>query len=417
MNQADPESKPVSSLDAELLDELALLESRSLLRRRRRVVGAQGPRLELDGKSVLCLSSNNYLGLANDTRVVEASISALLTDGASAASSPLISGHMAAHAELETLLADWVGSEAALVFGSGYHANIGTIAALMGPKDAIFSDALNHASLIDGCRLARATLRVYRHRDAAHLEELLIATPARRRLIVTDSIFSMDGDAAPLDEILEVAERRSAHVMIDEAHAMGVFGDEGAGLATALGLGSRLAVRMGTLGKGLGSYGAFVAGSRALIDVLVNRARAYVFSTALPPAVVAAATAAIGIARQERERRAQLWANARALHGTLAAAGLDVLPFSSPIVALILGGAEQALAVSARMLEDGVFSPAIRPPTVPEGTARIRLTPLATHSAEELTRAGQVIVAAVRATTPRGDGALATHRRGAGGHS
>ncbi len=386
----------VARLDAELRIELADLEARALLRRRRRVDGTQGPRIELDGRRVLCLSSNNYLGLADDPRLIEAAGAALLAQGASGASSPLISGHMAAHAELEELAAEWLGSEAAVVFGSGYHANIGTIGALTGPNDAVFSDVLNHASLIDGCRLSRATVRIFRHRDVDHLDELLRATPARRRLIVTDSIFSMDGDAAPLDEIVELAERNGAHVMIDEAHAVGVFGDDGSGLANALGLGARIAIRMGTLGKGLGSYGAFVAGSRALIDVLVNRARAYVFSTALPPAVVAAATAAIGIARAERERRARLWANARALHGALRAAGLRVEPLSSPIVPLILGSAERALAVSARMLEAGVFSPAIRPPTVPEGTARIRLTPLATHSSEEIATAARVIVEAAR---------------------
>ncbi len=390
------ESAKVERLDAELQAELADLEARSLLRRRRRVDGAQGPRIELDGRGVLCLSSNNYLGLADDPRLIEAAGAALRTQGASGASSPLISGHMAAHAELEDLAAAWLGTEAAIIFGSGYHANIGTIGALTGPNDAIFSDALNHASLIDGARLSRATVRIYRHRDVEHLDELLRATPARRRLIVTDSIFSMDGDAAPLDEIVELAEHHGAHVMIDEAHAVGVFGDDGSGLANSLGLGARIAIRMGTLGKGLGSYGAFVAGSRSLIDVLVNRARAYVFSTALPPAVVAAATAAIGIARAERERRARLWANARALHGALIAAGLRVEPLGSPIVPLILGSAGRALAVSARMLEAGVFSPAIRPPTVPEGTARIRLTPLATHTPEEIAAAARVIIAAAR---------------------
>jgi 8-amino-7-oxononanoate synthase len=375
--------------------DLDFLASCDLHRSRRIVLGRQGPEVEIDGRRVLCFASNDYLGLAGDDRLVRASIAALERAGAGAAASPLISGHMEPHDQLERELAEWMGSEAAILFGSGYHANIGTIAALVGPEDEIFSDALNHASLIDGCRLARARVSIYPHRDTRALGRALEASRARRRLVVTDSVFSMDGDVAPLAEIVALAERARAWVMVDEAHATGVFGPEGAGLAAALGLGERITVRMGTLGKALGGYGAFVAGSRALIDWLVNRARAYVYSTALPPAVVGAVRAAVVIARTEETRRERLWQNARRLHAGLAAAGCEPAPLESPIVPLVLGGSRTALEVARRTLAAGVLAPAIRPPTVPEGTARLRLTPIATHRAEQIDRAVDVLAGAV----------------------
>ncbi len=374
-----------------LADDLIDLEARDLLRVRRLVGGLQGPEVELDGRQVLCFASNNYLGLAADPEVIEASMAALRDGGASAGASPLISGHMAAHDVLEREIADWLGCEAALVFGSGYHANIGAIAALAGHDDAVFSDSLNHASLIDGCRLARATVRIYDHRDLDDLEEKLHATPARRRLIVSDSVFSMDGDIAPLEGLVELAARHDAWLMFDEAHAMGIFGDDGGGLVAARGLNHGVHVRMGTLGKALGSYGAFVAGSRVLIELLVNRARSYVFSTGLPPAVIGAALAAVRIARQSSDRRDQLWRNARRLHGGLSASGLRLGPLDSTIVPVILGESKTALGVAHRALAEGLWAPAIRPPTVPPGTARLRLTPIATHDDEQIDRAVRIL--------------------------
>jgi len=377
-----------------LAEDLSSLDRRDLLRIRRLVGGLQGPEVDLDGQRVLCFASNNYLGLASDARVIEASARALREGGAGAGASPLISGHMEAHDGLEREIADWLGCEAALVFGSGYHANIGVIAALAEQGDAVFSDSLNHASLIDGCRLSRATVRIYEHRNLADLEEKICATPARRRLIVSDSVFSMDGDTAPLEDLVDLAGRHDAWLMLDEAHAMGVFGDDGAGLAAARGVGARVQIRMGTLGKALGSYGAFVAGSRALIELLVNRARSYVFSTALPPAVVGAARAALRIAREEPARRERLWRNARRLHAGLKAGGLLVEPLESTIVPVILGEPRIALGVAHRALGGGVWGPAIRPPTVPPGTARLRLTPIATHHAAQIDRAVDVLVRA-----------------------
>jgi 8-amino-7-oxononanoate synthase len=380
----------------DIASDLQKLESRDLLRSRRTVEGRQGPEVEIGGRRVLCFASNDYLGLASDDRLVAAAITALQRSGSGAGASPLVAGHMDAHEELEREIADWMGCDAALLFGSGYHANIGTIAALAGPEDEVFSDELNHASLIDGCRLARARVSIYPHRDSGALGRLLAGSRARRKLVVTDSIFSMDGDAAPLDEIVALAETHGAWVMIDEAHATGVFGSDGAGLASALGLGSRIAIRMGTLGKALGGYGAFVAGGRPLVDWLVNRARAYVYSTALPPAVVGAVRAAVAIARTDEARRERLWRNARRLHAGLVAAGLALPPLESPIVPVVVGSSRTALEVARRTLAEGVLAPAIRPPTVPEGTARLRLTPIATHTEEQIDRAVDVVSRAVR---------------------
>lgn len=388
---------PRPEIDAEL-DDLA---RRHLLRRRRTVRGAQGAEVEVEGRRVLCLASNNYLGLAADERVILGAIAALAEVGAGAGASPLISGHMEEHAMLEAEIAGWLGAEAAVLFGSGYHANIGAIAALVGTGDAVFSDELNHASLIDGCRLSRAAVHVYPHRDVAALDRLLAASTARRRLVVTDAVFSMDGTRAPLDGIVEVAERHGAWILLDEAHTIGVFGDDGGGLAAALGLGDRVLARMGTLGKALGSYGAFIAGPRALVDLLLNRARAYVFSTALPPPVVAAARTALAISRAEPARRERLWANARRLHERLAAGGLDVRPLESPIVPVVVGASDAALACAALALAGGVLAPAIRPPTVPAGTARLRLTPIASHDGEQVDRAAEVVLRAVAGALAR----------------
>jgi len=383
----------------DLAHELDALAVRHLKRTRRTIAGPQGAEVVVDGRRVLCLCSNNYLGLANDPRLAAAAIAAIEASGFGAGASPLISGHMSAHAALEDEIAAWQGCEAALVFGSGYHANIGVLAALLRVGDEVLSDELNHASLIDGCRLSRAAISVYRHLDVDDLARQLERSRARRKLIVSDSVFSMDGDLAPLAEMVRLAERHDAWLMLDEAHAVGVLGAGGAGLAADLGLGDRVTVCMGTLGKALGSYGAFVAGSRALIELLVNRARAYVYSTALPPAVIAAARAAVAIARDEDDRRAQLWRNARRLHGGLAAAGIAMQPLTSTIIPLLVGESAAALQVAEHALEHGVLAPAIRPPTVPQGAARLRLTPIATHSAQQIDHAVQVLARALRETS------------------
>ena len=365
--------------------ELARLRAAGLERGLRPVDGAQDSTIVVGGQRVLSLCSNNYLGLANHPEVVEAAVAATRAVGVGAGASRLISGSMRLHHQLEERLAAFKRANACLLFTSGYHANLGVITALVGPRDAVFSDALNHASLIDGCRLSRAAVHVYPHVDMAALEEQLRAAPARRRLIVTDSIFSMDGDAAPLAAICDLAERHDAMVMVDEAHATGVLGARGAGLVDALSLHERVTAQMGTLGKALGTFGAYVAGSRALIDLLVNTARTAIFTTALPPAVAAAADAALTIVEREPERRAALRRNAAHLRAGLLALGFEVPgEADSHILPVMVGDAESTMALSSALLDRGVFAHGIRPPTVPEGTARLRATVMATHSEAEL---------------------------------
>jgi len=371
-----------------LTTKLREVEQRGLYRRMRLVSGAQGSSVVLNDREVLLLSSNNYLGIANHPALKRAAQQAVEEFGCSAGASRLISGHMTLHQRLETRLAAFKRAEAALVFPSGYHANVGTISALVGPDDTVFSDALNHASIIDGCRLSRAEVKVFRHGDTTHLEELLAtASTSGNRLIVTDSVFSMDGDVAPLAEIVALARRYHAWVMVDEAHGTGVFGARGAGLVDALGLENDVDIHMGTLGKALGGFGAYVAGSHELIAWLVNRARSFVYTTGIPPAVAATATAALDIVASEPERRRRLWDNAAFLRDGLAELGYAVGPTQSPILPVIIGDATKTMTLAAALLERGVWAHGIRPPTVPAGTSRLRVTPIATHTRAQLSAA------------------------------
>lgn len=374
---------PHSFLD----DELAAREKAGLRRRLRAVEGAQEARITVEGRAVLSLCSNNYLGLANHPALVEAAVQAARDYGIGSGASRLVSGSMRLHHQLEERLAAFKGTARALLFNSGYHANLGTIQALAGKGDAIFSDALNHASLIDGGRLSRAALHVYPHRDVDALGSLLAGSTARRKLVVTDSIFSMDGDAAPLAEICDLAERHGAMVMVDEAHAAGVLGRRGAGLVESLGLEGRVDVQMGTLGKALGCFGAYVAGSEPLIEYLLNCARTFVYTTALPPPVVAAALAALDIVEREPERRARALEYADKLRRGLQALDYEVPAGGAAIVPVLLGDASLTMRVSEALLERGVLALGIRPPTVPAGTARIRTTVMATHGDADIAEA------------------------------
>jgi 8-amino-7-oxononanoate synthase len=375
-------------LQRQIHSELEQLKQQALYRQLRVIGSEHGARVGYQGRSLLMLSSNNYLGLASHPALKRAAIAAIERFGTGAGASRLIAGNLEPICDLEERLAAFKGTEAALVFGSGYLANIGTIPAIAGPGDVILSDELNHASLIDGCRLSRATVMVYRHCDPDHLRAMLTrARGARRRIIVSDSVFSMDGDVAPLAEIVELARRHEAAVMIDEAHAVGVMGPGGAGLAAALGLEREVDVQMGTLSKALGSYGAYVAGSRALIDLLINRARSFVFTTGLPPASAAAAAAALDLIAAEPERVKRLWDNGCYLRQALVAAGFNLGASATPILPLIVGEAQPAMELAAAMLRRNVFVIAIRPPTVPAGTARLRVTPTADHTRADLDEA------------------------------
>jgi len=379
---------PRSPLDDALGADLQAIEAAGLWRELREVESAQEPSVVLRGREVLLFCSNNYLGLANHPEVVEAGREAASRYGASAGSSRLISGHMAAHRELEERISGWKGLPATLVFSTGYQANLGAITSLVGPDDVVLSDELNHASIIDATRLARAPKRVFRHNDLDHLERLLRESEsARRVLVVTEAIFSMDGDAAPLAEMGALTRRHGAWLMVDEAHSVGVFGKGGAGLVDELGLQDRVDVHVGTLGKALGSFGAYVAGSRPLIDLLVNKARSFIFTTGLPPSAVAAAGAAIGICEREPERGAGLRSRVRALADRLRGAGLDVPEAESQILPVRIGDADRTVEVMRALLEQGIYVAAIRPPTVPDGTSRLRFSVMATHTQSQLDRA------------------------------
>jgi 8-amino-7-oxononanoate synthase len=377
--------------------ELAALDEAGLRRHRRPLTSAPGAEVELGGRRVLCLSSNNYLGLATDARLRAAACAAIERWGCGTGASRLIAGDLALHGEVEAKIAALKGTEAALLFPSGYHANLGAIGVLVGRGDHVYSDALNHASIVDGCRLSRAAVHVYPHGDTAALARLLAATPSGGgRLIVTDSVFSMDGDRAPLDALVALADEYHSAVMVDEAHATGCLGPGGAGLAAAAGVADRITVHMGTLGKALGSAGAYVAGSRDLVELLVNRARTFVFTTGLAPAVVAAAGAALDVIAAEPERRVRLAANAALLRDGLRARGLDA-GGDTHVVPVRVGDNRRAVALADALLARGVLAQAIRPPTVPPGTARLRVTPIATHDGAQLARALDAFAEAARA--------------------
>ena len=388
-----------SSLDHMLQACLEDRDLRSVRRRLRTLDSGIGPRVVIDGRSVIQLCSNDYLGLAAHPAVTRAAADAALENGAGAGSARLIVGTSALHAALERDVARLKQTEAALVLSSGYHANTGVLPALAGAEDVVFSDELNHASLIDGCRLSRAAVQVYRHADASHLERLLgEAGGFRRRLIVTETVFGMDGDLAPLADLVAVARRHDAWIVVDEAHATGVFGRNGGGLVSELGLTEEVDVQIGTLSKALGSLGGYVAGSTALIDWVVNAARTFIYTTALPPAAVAAARAAIALLSAEPERRDRVWSHAAWLRGRLADIGFRLGASRSPILPVLVGDAGLAVRLAGELLARGVLAPAIRPPTVPDGTARLRVTPMAAHTAGDLAEAIDAFAAAGRAT-------------------
>jgi len=360
------------------------------------VSGPQGPRVLLDGRPVLLLCSNNYLGLADHPRVRQSAAEAAMRWGAGAGASRLISGNMKLHRRLEEHLAEFKGYPAALMFGSGYLANTGTIAALARRDEVVFSDELNHASIIDGCRLAHADTFIYRHCDLEHLAWGLREAAGRGSLIVTDGLFSMDGDLAPLEGLMDLARRHDCRLMVDEAHATGTIGPGGRGSVAAAGLTGEVDILVGTLGKALGGYGAYVCGREEIVDFLVNSARPFIFSTASPPPVVAAALAALELLESHPHRVERLADNAAVLRESLANEGFGVDRDGSHIVPLIVGDAKLTMELCERVLERGVFAQGIRPPTVPDGSSRLRLAVMATHREAELRHAAKLIAACGR---------------------
>jgi len=381
----------------EIEARLSELEAVGLYRHTRLVSGPQGPHVLLDGKPVLMLSSNNYLGLADHPRVREAAADAAMRWGVGAGASRLVSGTMTIHRRLEERLAEFKRRESALVFGSGFLANAGVISALARRGDVVFSDELNHASIIDGCRLSRAEVFVYDHLDTEHLAWGIRQAEGRGALIATDSVFSMDGDVAPLEELVELARRHRIRILVDEAHATGALGPGGRGALAEAGLAQEVDVIVGTLGKALGSYGAFVACDREMTDFLLNTARTFVFSTALPPPAAAGALAALDLLETRPELVTRLRANSAALRDALDDHGFDVAESRTQIMPVVLGDPGGTVEACERALERGVFAQAIRPPTVPPMTSRLRLAVMASHRASELRAAARVLAETVRA--------------------
>jgi 8-amino-7-oxononanoate synthase len=373
-----------TSLDHSLSAALAILEKENRLRRPRTVQGMPAARTRVAGREVANFSSNNYLGLAEDERVRRAAADAADHWGAGATGSRLMGGTLAFHEELESSLAQFKGRESALVFPSGYHANLGMIPALAGPGDTLFLDRLAHASLVDGARLSKARVRVFRHNDAGDLERVL-QRGSGHRWVLTESVFSMDGDRAPLKEIVAVCQKHGAHLYVDEAHGTGVWGPAGRGWVNEQGVVDQVDVCMGTLSKALGAQGGFICGSKPLIQWAINRARAFIYSTALAPASVGSARAALDIVQKEPERRERLFALSARLWSGLGLVG------EGPIVPFIVGENARALSLSAALWDEGVFAPAVRYPTVPKEEARVRFSVTAAHHVSDIDHVLQVV--------------------------
>ena len=350
------------------------------------------PQLVGDGRSVIAFCSNDYLGLAGDPALVEAAQEGARRYGVGSGASPLISGHMRPHEALERRLAEFTGMEQALLFSTGYLANLGALPALVGRGDAVFSDRLNHASLIDATRLARAETRIYPHLDLAALDAGLAASKARRKLIVSDAVFSMDGDLAPLPQLLALAERHDAWLTVDDAHGFGVLGPQGRGALAHFGLRSPRIIYMGTLGKAAGVAGAFIAADGNLVEWLLQKARTYIFSTAEPPLLAHALLKSVELIEYGDARRRHLAALVAQLRGALKFKRWTLMPSETAIQPVVIGGNAEAIAIAAALQERGFLVPGIRPPTVPEGTARLRITLSAAHSAEQVARLAEALL-------------------------
>jgi glycine C-acetyltransferase len=375
-----------------LKERLAELESQGLAIRPRTLEGPTGARARFDGRDVINLASNNYLGLANHPRMNAAASSAAAELGAGTGAVRTIAGTMTMHEELERRFAEFKQAEDALMFQSGFTANAGTVAAVLDKEDVIVSDRLNHASIIDGARLSRAEIKVFDHKDAQHADALLeeTARQGRRQLLITDGVFSMDGDIAPLPDLVEVAERRGAIMMIDDAHASGVLGKGGAGTVDHFGVHGRVDIQVGTLSKAIGVLGGFIAGPRTLIEWLVNRGRPFLFSTSAPPAVVAACIEALDIIADEPDRLERLWDNTRTFKDGLRELGFDTGASETPITPVVTEEEEATQTFARRLFEEGVFTPAIVYPTVAKGLARVRTIVTAEHTHEDLDEALEI---------------------------
>jgi len=382
----------VNKLANELAADLAARDEQGLRRKRRLLTTAQRARVSVDGREYTAFCSNDYLGLAADPRLAAAAKVGIDRYGVGAGASHLILGHSTAHHELEVALASFVGLPRALLFSTGYMANMGVVSALVGRGDAVFADRLNHASLNDAALVSRAAFKRYAHNDLAALERLLQTTPGRRRLVIVDAVFSMDGDIAPVPALVDLCTRHDAYLLIDDAHGFGVLGAQGRGTLAHFGIASERVIYMATLGKAAGVSGAFVAGSADLIESLVQNARTYIYTTATPPLLAQALLASLQVIGQEDWRRVRLRELIAQLQCELAAGPWRLMPSDTPIQPLLVGGNSEALALSARLAAQGLLVPAIRPPTVPQGTARLRISLSADHNADDVTRLAAVLL-------------------------
>ncbi len=365
-------------------EKLEDIKEKALYRQMRYLESPQGPHIRMDGREYLLLSSNSYLGLCDDERLKKAAGEAIEKYGVGSGGSRLTTGSYEIHRKLEQEIAAFKGTEAALIFNTGYMANIGTLSSLADKDWVIFSDSLNHASLIDGCRLSGAEVVVYKHCDTEDLEQKVKACLGRPALIVTDGLFSVDGDIAPLPEIVRIARATNALIMVDDAHATGVLGASGGGTSDYFGLKDEIDIQMGTLSKALASEGGFVAGKSCLIDYLINKARSFIFSTALSPATIAVSLKALEIVMQEPQRRAVLLDDAAWFQDRLRSAGFKIIESRTPIISVVIGDPDLTVSFSKRLLEEGIFVTPIRPPTVPYGTSRLRINMMATHTRDDL---------------------------------
>ncbi len=366
----------------EILDKR---QEQGLFRQMLQVESQPLPRVKVEGKSVINLCSNNYLGLACDSRLKEASIQAVRKFGVGSTASRLVCGNLSIHKELEERIARFKKTEAALVFSSGYMANLGIISSLVGREDFVFSDKLNHASIVDGIILSRASVKRYPHKDMVALERFLESLNDNgKKLIITDTVFSMDGDVAPLEKMVEISERYGCSFMVDEAHATGVFGPNGEGLVSHLGLMDKVDIRMGTLSKAIGAHGAYVCASKDLIDFLINFCRPFIYTTGLPVSIAAASIKAIDIIEKEPQLRERLWNNVNFFKNAISSIGLNTLESSSPIIPILVNDANIVMKFSKLLFDEGIFIQGIRPPTVSEGKSRLRITITAIHTKEDL---------------------------------
>ncbi len=372
-------------IEAFLNETLDHLADRNLLRQMRTLDGSQGRHVSIDGRNVLNFCSNNYLGLADDVRLSQAAMESLRVEGFGCGASRLVCGNLSSHIRLEEVMAKFKSTESCLLFNSGYTANVGIISSLFGRGDMIFSDKLNHASIIDGILLSGAEYKRYTHGNIHSLETMLKAAASlSKKLIVTDSVFSMDGDIAPLPDIVALAKKYDCAIMVDEAHALGVLGKQGKGAVEYFDLEGQIDIQMGTFSKAVGSFGAYCCGSKKLIDFLRNKARSFIYTTGLPPSVVAASLRGLEIVVQQPERRKELLAKTQIVCQALNHLGFDTLNTQTPIIPIVVKDAALSMRFSQKLFEAGVFVSAIRPPTVPANTARLRVTVMATHTQQDL---------------------------------